>query len=35
MQDVPRGWGESLREREVASDAGCTPGVGGGSQRGS
>ena len=31
MQDVPRGWGEGLRE--VASDARCTPGVGGGSQR--
>ena len=32
MQDVPRGWGEGLRG-EVASDAGCTLGVGGGSQR--
>ncbi len=33
MQDVPWGWGEGLRERQVANDAGCTPGVGGWSQR--
>ena len=30
MQDVPRGWGDGLRERQVASDAGCTPGWGDG-----